>query len=219
MDIAVPDIIFLDNHLLVVYKPAGMLVQKDRTGDPSLLDLAKAYVKGHFSKPGNVYLGLVHRLDRPVSGVIVFARTSKAAARLSEQFREGRVEKIYQAVVEGEIAESGELEDRIIRSGSSSYVGKGGEGKLAHLSFQRLKSSKGRSLLEITLGTGRHHQIRVQLSNLGYPIVGDFRYGSKAKYKEGAIALHARSLSITHPTRKERMTFTAEPDNFFENLF
>lgn len=219
MDIAVPDIIFLDNHLFVVYKPAGMLVQKDRTGDPSLLDLAKAYVKRHFSKPGNVYLGLVHRLDRPVSGVIVFARTSKAAARLSEQFREGRVEKIYQAVVEGEIADRGELEDRIIRSGSSSYVGKGDAGQLARLSFQRLKSSSNSSLVEINLGTGRHHQIRVQLSNLGYPIVGDFRYGSKTKYKEGAIALHARSLSITHPTLKERMTFTSEPDDSWDKLF
>lgn len=212
------DVIFLDNHLLVINKPAGMLVQKDRTGDPSLLDAAKTYLKARFFKPGKVFLGLVHRLDRPVSGVVVFARTSKAAARLSEQFRERRVGKIYWGLVEGEIAGAGELADRIVRAGSGSFIGKGDEGLHARLSFQRLSFSGGRSLVEINLGTGRHHQIRVQMSNLGHPVVGDVRYGSTSKYRAGAIALHARSLSITHPTLKVKMTFTAKPDKSWDEL-
>ncbi len=217
-EVTMDHIIYLDNHLMVLHKPAGMLVQRDRTGDESLLDLARAYLKKRFNKPGNVYLGLVHRLDRPVSGVIVFARTSKAAARLSAQFRERRVEKVYRAVVEGEIAAAGELTDRMIRSGATSRIEEGDGGREARLSFRRLLCGHGRSLVEINLGTGRHHQIRLQLAHTGHPIIGDFRYGSKTKFGERAIALQATTLTLFHPTRQERISFSALPDESLEAL-
>ena len=207
--------LFIDNHLLVVRKPAGMLVQADRTGDRSLLDRGREYVKVEYRKPGNVYLGLVHRLDRPVSGVIVFARTSKAAGRLAEQFRSRQVRKVYWALVEGKIAGEGRLVDRVVRRGATSRIAKGEEGQKAELSFRRLDAAGGRSWVEIELDTGRHHQIRVQFANLGHPVIGDFRYGSKVKFPERALALHARSLTLNHPTRREPMTFTAEPEPFW----
>lgn len=212
------DVIYLDNHLLVVRKPASMLVQKDRTGDESLLDLAKAFIKNKFAKPGNVYLGLVHRLDRPVSGTIVFARTSKAASRLCEQFRDGKVEKRYKALVEGKVEADGKLENRIDRRGTSSVIVSGNEGKLAKLSFSCLQSSEKRSIVEISLETGRHHQIRLQFAHSGHPVVGDFRYGSTIKYKEGTIALHACSLSFNHPTLNKKVTFESKPDIEWESL-
>lgn len=206
-------ILFVDNHLLVVNKPAGMPVQGDISGDLSLLDAGKAWLKTEYGKPGNVFLGLVHRLDRPVSGVVAFARTSKAASRLSEQFRERTVGKVYRAWVEGVTPAQGHLKDQIVRLESGSEIGRGGEGQMAELSYKRIKTAGGASLLEIELGTGRHHQIRVQFANAGHPIVGDRRYGSRTDYAEGKIALQAHSLSIKHPIRDERLTFTAPPDS------
>ncbi len=203
-------VLFLDNHLLVVHKPAGMLVQGDRTGDPTLLDLGRAYLKETFRKPGNVYLAIVHRLDRPTSGVLLFARTSKAAGRLAEQFRNRRVRKIYRAVVEGKVAAEGTLTHLLLRrEGRSRVVEEGG--REARLSFRRLGYAKGISLIEVELLTGRHHQIRVQFAHTGHPVIGDFRYGSKIRFGDRALALHARSLTIHHPTRGEEMTFVAEP--------
>ena len=196
-----------------------MLVQGDRTGDTSLLDCAREYIKDKFNKPGNVYLGLVHRLDRPTSGVVVFALTSKAAKRLSEQFRVGSVRQIYWALVEGKAPKEGTLVDWLRRRGPTSHLVKGTNGQRAELSFRRLRYRKGVSWVEIELATGRHHQIRVQFSHRGYPVIGDFRYGSKIKFGQKALALHARSLTINHPTRKEEMTFVAGLESFWPIQF
>ena len=212
-------ILYTDNHLLVVRKPAGLLVQGDRTGDTSLLDCAREYIKDQFNKPGNVYLGLVHRLDRPTSGVVVFALTSKAAKRLSEQFRERNVRKIYWALVQGKTPTEGTLVGRIRRHGPKSHLSKGTDGQHVELSFRRLRHHKGVSWVEIELATGRHHQIRVQFAHRGHPVIGDFRYGSKIKFGQRALALHARSLTISHPTRKEEMTFVAGLEPFWPIQF
>jgi len=204
-----PTPLYSDNHLLVVQKPAGMLIQKDSTGDESLLDAARSYLKVKFDKPGNVYLGLVHRLDRPASGVVVFARTSKAAGRLSDQFRRRAVKKTYWALVKGKPPRQGNLKNWMRRDGVHSLIVSDKDGKMAELSYRRLHSEGDTSLLEIDLGTGRHHQIRVQLAHIGFPIIGDFRYGSKVKFPNRTVALHARSISVTHPVRSEAMTFVA----------
>ena len=206
------EILFMDNHLLVVKKPAGMLVQGDKSGDKTLLDHAKEYLKKRFNKPGNVYLGLVHRLDRPVSGVVVLARTSKAASRLSKQIRDREVTKIYWALVQGKIDSEGKRVDYIGRKNTLSVIANKADGKVAHLSFRRLQFRNQISLIEIDLGTGRHHQIRLQLSALGFPILGDVAYGSTTPFSHKTIALHAYSITIHHPVKKHEMTFTAQPD-------
>lgn len=201
--------LYLDNHLLVLRKPAGVLIQKDSTGDESLYDVARHYLKTTFNKPGNVYLGLVHRLDRPVSGVVVFARTSKAAGRLSDQFRRKTVQKRYWALVEGEPPEHGRLINWIQRDGVHSFIAEESSGKRAELDFRLIKRFSKTSLLEIDLNTGRHHQIRVQLSHMGFPVIGDFRYGSRVPFPERSVALHARSIAIKHPVKSDKMTFIA----------
>ncbi|NOY54297.1 MAG: RNA pseudouridine synthase [Deltaproteobacteria bacterium] len=203
-------VLFLDNHLFIVHKPAGMLVQGDRTGDRTLLDMARAFLKERFHKPGNVYLAIVHRLDRPVSGVLLFARTSKAAGRLAGQFRNRRVRKIYRAMVEGKVAAGGTLTHRLLRREGRSVVVEEG-GREARLRFRRLGYAKGISHIEVELLTGRHHQIRVQFAHTGHPVIGDFRYGSRVPFGDRALALHARSLTILHPTRGEEMIFVDEP--------
>lgn len=207
-----PEVLFLDNHLLVVCKPAGMLVQADRSNDVSLLEVARTYLKEHFHKPGNVFLGLVHRLDRPVSGVVVFARTSKAAARLSDQFRQRQVSKIYWGLMQGRVPESGTWTDRIARAGVHSHITTGVHGQTAELSFRRLQYLHNVSWVEITLHTGRHHQIRVQFAHRGYPLLGDRRYGATTAFTPGAVALHARALMFLHPTLRTALTFTAAPE-------
>jgi 23S rRNA pseudouridine1911/1915/1917 synthase len=202
---------FEDNHLLVLYKPAGLLVQGDQTGDESLLELAKGWLKRRHDKPGRVFLSLVHRLDRPVAGVMVFCRTSKAAARLSEQFRSGTVRKTYLAVTEGRIEQSeGRLINLLERRNdrSSRIVLEPGQNtREARLSYRVLDRAVSRSLVEIELETGRRHQIRLQLSHIGFPIVGDVRYGASSPMPRGQIALLARKLSFEHPTRKEMLEF------------
>lgn len=226
-------VLHVDNHLLVVRKPAGLLSQADHTGDPDVLTVCKAWVKAHYGKPGNVFLGLVHRLDRPVAGVMVLARTSKAASRLSRQIRERTVGKRYLAVVEGTPPEAMELRG-VIRKDSSRNVsrlegggkaegkeakGEGGgtgegeaaKGKAAVLRFRRLAAAGGASLLRVELETGRAHQIRVQLSEAGWPIVGDRKYGSKAMGTDWP-ALYAESFTLDHPTRGERLTFRSVPE-------
>jgi RluA family pseudouridine synthase len=205
-------ILYIDNHLLVIAKQAGELVQGDRTGDLSLLDKAKAYLKTEFSKPGNVFLGLVHRLDRPTSGVIVFARTSKAAKRLSQEFRERSVEKIYLGLVEKKCPARGSLQDYLfkdragtVRVKSAQYTG----AQKAIMHYKRLAFSGEFSLVKISLETGRAHQIRVQMANHGFPLLGDFRYGSKRTFDQRNLALHALSITVTHPTLLNRQTFVA----------
>lgn len=200
-----------DNHLLVLYKPAGLLVQGDETGDPCLLDLGKRWIRDNFQKPGRVYLGLVHRIDRPVAGVVLFCRTSKAAARLSDQFRRGTVRKRYLAVVEGRVAlKSGRLVHHLERRDdrSSRVVACPTEtSREARLSFEVLDAGSSRSLLLVHLETGRRHQIRLQLAHCGHPILGDLRYGASYPLEQKQIALLAWELSVGHPTGGHSITF------------
>jgi 23S rRNA pseudouridine1911/1915/1917 synthase len=207
-------VLYEDNHLLGVYKPGGVLVQGDSTKDATLMDLAKAYLKAKYGKPGNVFLGLVHRLDRPVSGVVLYARTSKAASRLTLEFASRRVEKRYFAVVAGEPAkDDGELVSFIERVHRRSRVsgGESDRAKQAVLSYRVLARKSGMSLLELNPKTGRHHQIRLQLAEIGHPIVGDIKYGSGGVLADGTIALHAGLLEVKHPTKDERVRISAAP--------
>lgn len=207
--------VYEDNHLLVVVKPQGKLTQSDETGDLSLQDECKQYIKEKYQKPGEVYLGLVHRLDRPVGGLVAFARTSKAASRLSEQLRTHHMEREYLAVVEGEdLPACGDLRDWLLQGedGLVRVVPEGTPGaKEARLHYERLGAREGTALVHLRLETGRKHQIRVQLSHLGYPIRYDMRYGHGERGRD--IALFGAVLRLTHPTRKEDMTFTAHPEN------
>jgi len=211
-------LIFEDNHLLVLYKPAGLLVQGDQTGDVCLLDLGKSWLKERYRKPGAVFLGMVHRLDRPVAGVTVFARTSKAAGRLSAQFRSRQARKLYLAVLEGTPPrESETLVHRVERRGdrSSRVAPQAGQGQEARLSYRLLGSSGPVSLVEVRLETGRRHQIRVQFSHLGCPVLGDLRYGARNPLPGKQIALLAWRLLLEHPTRREPLLFESPiPDGW-----
>jgi RluA family pseudouridine synthase len=204
-------IIYEDNHLLVINKQAGKLVQGDQTGRITLLEDAKKYLREKYHKPGNVFLGLVHRLDRPASGVVVLARTSKAASRLSAEIRSHRPQKVYWALVEGKTPDRAQWSDRLERNEFTSRVVEAPGGKEARLSYNRLAYQDGVSLVKINLETGRHHQIRVQFSHHGFPLLGDRRYGSIRSFSEDSIALHARAMTIRHPIRRDEMEFIAEP--------
>ncbi len=217
------DVLHIDNHLLVVNKPAGLLAQADETGDTDLLTLAKQHIKTVFNKPGNVYVGLVHRLDRPASGVMVLARTSKAASRLSEQFRTARPLKQYIAVIEGHCKGRGTCRDHLVKENQVvRVVDKNHPGaRYAELDWQHLGDQGDLSLLDITLKTGRPHQIRVQLSRMGYPILGDLRYGARDEFDGRNLALHCYRLGLEHPVQKTFMEWTAPPpatwNSFFRN--
>jgi 23S rRNA pseudouridine1911/1915/1917 synthase len=217
-------ILFEDNHLLVVNKPPNILSQSDKTGDEDLLTLLKEDLKIRYNKPGNVYLGLVHRLDRPVGGVMVFAKTSKAASRLSNQIREREFKKTYLAVVRGKTEHSGRLRHHLVKNPDTNMVtavGRGtGNAKEAVLDYQLLESNRGLSLLRINLITGRSHQVRVQLAAIGHPLFGDLRYGAKVNRPGQQIALFCQEISCFHPTLKEPMTFSQLPEDAYPwNLF
>ena len=205
-------VLYADNHLLAVYKPSGLLVQGDRTGDASLLDLAKQWIKVRYRKPGRVFMGMVHRLDRPVAGVVLFARTSKAASRLSRQFQERSVHKQYLAVVHGRLSDrSGHLLNHIERNNLVSRVvpSPTDSSQEARLHYSVLSTDSQKSLLNILLDTGRRHQIRIQLAHAGHPVLGDLRYGAGMPLPGREIALLAHTLAVDHPTRGERMVFTS----------
>jgi len=213
-------VLYEDNHLLALNKPAGVLVQGDATGDVSLFQLAKAYLKEKYHKPGNVYLGLVHRLDRVTSGVVVLARTSKAASRLSKALREGQVEKFYLAVVHGTPPKRGRAEDFLRWDARKRKAYVSSSGKPATLEWLVLKSSSSQSLLLVKPLTGRKHQIRAQLAARGHPIVGDFKYGSRKKIAGGrGILLHAWHLYLPHPTKKETIFLEAPVPGHWPGIF
>jgi 23S rRNA pseudouridine1911/1915/1917 synthase len=218
------DIVYEDNHLLVVNKPVGWIVQGAQVGQNSLLEYAKSYIKTKYNKPGNVYLGVVSRLDGPVSGLVPLARTSKSASRLSEQIRERSVKKIYWAIVSGELPKSGDrIEHWLVRQESDTITRvvdrTAPHAQQAILEYRTLGKSTSvssidaagpQTLLEIELITGRKHQIRAQLAAMGCPILGDAKYGSRVRFSEG-IALHCRRLVFQHPTRDDSLDLTAAP--------
>lgn len=211
-------VIYEDNHIIVVEKIPNVPSQSDKTGDIDMLTMVKQYIKEKYNKPGNVYLGLVHRLDRPVGGIMIFAKTSKAASRLSDQVREKIFKKKYLAVVDGKIEnKSGTLEDYLYkdeRNNISKVVNKNKKNaKFAKLDYEVIKYDevKNLSLVKVNLHTGRHHQIRVQLSNFGHSIFGDQKYGTRGQGKQ--IALWAYELTINHPITKEEMTFKDLPES------
>ncbi len=208
------EILHEDNHTIVVNKKASDIVQGDKTGDEPLPERIKKYLKEKYQKPGNVFCGVVHRLDRPTSGALVFARTSKALERLNEQFREKETQKTYWAIVENKPAKTADTLVNYLSKNekqNKSYVTteKDKNAKKAILSYQTLSSSDKYHLLEVNLETGRHHQIRCQLANIGCIIKGDLKYGANRSNPDGSICLHARSLSFTHPTTKEEIKLTA----------
>ncbi len=210
-------ILYEDNHLIAVFKPAGMLVQGDETGDECLMDEVKKYLKETYHKPGNVFLGLLHRLDRPVSGIVLFAKTSKGASRLSEQFRNHEVKKIYQALVEGELKKSEEtLVNFLIKDEGKNKVkvfdtNVGGSLR-AELSYKTISRDGKNTLVEIELKTGRPHQIRAQFAHSGHPLVGDVKYGASAALPDKSIALCAVRLMFKLATSEELKTVEVEPD-------
>lgn len=208
------EIIYEDNHLLAVNKPSGLLSQKDYTKQPDVLTLCKEYLKKEYNKPGEAFLGLLHRLDKPVSGVMLMAKTSKSASRISRQIRERSVEKNYLAIVEGSAPKNGFLNHFLKKDSKTNTVSivdantKGG--KESQLTYQTIAKKNNLSIVKIHLLTGRPHQIRVQFSGEGYPIWGDKKYGNN---QSGTIALHAYQLIITHPTLKKSLPIQATPPN------
>ncbi len=216
-------ILYEDNHVIVCIKPAGVLSQSDGSGAPDMLTILKRYIKEKYGKPGEVYLGLVHRLDRPVSGVMVFARTSKAASRLSEQIRTRKVEKLYRCVVNGVLEGSGRLENYISKDEARNIVTVSDSEKpgykASYLDYRAIATKDGLTLTEIRLGTGRSHQIRAQMAHNGYPLVGDQKYGLKDNRCKD-IALESFKLSFEHPVKREFIAFEAPiPEGFPWNLF
>jgi len=223
------DILYEDNHLLVVNKHCGDLVQPDPSGESALEDQIKAYIKRRDAKPGGVFLGVVHRIDRPVSGAVLFAKTSKALTRLNEMIREGRIGKFYWAVTEqAPDPEQGELHHYILRDGrtnrSKAYAAPRADAKEARLRYRLLGASTNYSLVEVELLTGRHHQIRAQLAAAGCPIKGDLKYGARRSNPDGGISLHSRRMEFAHPVSREPLSITApvpERDNlwaYFRNI-
>ncbi len=208
------EVLYEDNHIIAVNKSNSEIVQGDKTGDEALCDKVKAYIKKKYNKPGDVYLGVVHRIDRPVSGVVIFARTSKAAVRLSKMFLDKEMKKTYWAVVKNLPAEDeGRLVHYMIKNQeknrSSAYDAKKKNAKEAILNYKLVSSSANYHLLEIDLETGRHHQIRCQLAKIGCPIRGDLKYGASRSLKGGGINLHARKIEFIHPIKKEPLVIVA----------
>lgn len=207
-------VVYEDNHIIVVNKTSSEIVQGDKTGDTPLSETVKQYLKEKYNKPGNVFIGVTHRLDRPVSGLVVFAKTSKALPRLNEMFRNGEVKKTYWAIVKECPKETeGELVHYLVRNEkqnkSYAYDKEVKNSKKAILHYKLIDHSQNYYLLEVDLKTGRHHQIRCQLAKMGCPIKGDLKYGSPRSNPDGSICLHARTVQFVHPVSKEQIELTA----------
>lgn len=213
------EVVYEDNHIIIVNKRSGEIVQGDKTGDEPLSETVKAYIKEAYHKPGNVFLGVVHRLDRPVSGLVVFAKTSKALSRLNEMFRVGDVHKTYWAIVKDKPAvEEGTLTHWLVRNEkqnkSYAYDREVPRSKKAVLHYRLIGCTDRYSLLEVQLMTGRHHQIRCQLARMGCPIKGDLKYGAPRSNPDGSISLLARKIELVHPVSKEPVSVVAPvPDD------
>lgn len=213
------EVLYEDNHIIVINKASSEIVQGDKTGDTPLSEKIKVFLKEKYNKPGNVYLGVVHRLDRPTSGVVLFSKTSKALPRLNKMFKDGEVDKRYWAIVKNKPkAMSGRLTHYLVRNTrqnkSYAYDQEQPESKKAELEYQVIGYSDNYYLIEINLLTGRHHQIRSQLSKIGCPIKGDLKYGFPRSNSDGSISLHARYLSLIHPVSKEKIEVVAPvPDD------
>jgi len=210
------EVLYEDNHLIAINKKSGDIVQGDKTGDAPLCDFVKAYIKKKYNKPGEVFLGTIHRLDRPTSGVVLYARTSKALTRMNEQFRNKEVQKTYWAVVDNPPPNNTGTLDNFLQKNekqNKSYVTKNKEGKHAVLDFKLLKKLDNFYHLEVKPQTGRHHQIRVQLANIGCIVKGDLKYGSKRSNKDASIHLLAQKLEFVHPVTKESISIIALAPN------
>jgi len=211
-------VLYEDNHIIVVNKRPGDIVQGDKTGDKPLSEVVKSYLKDKYSKPGNVYLGVVHRLDRPTSGIVLFSKTSKALPRLNKLFQEKEAQKTYWALVKNEPPKDKDSLTHFLKRNpkqnkSYAHIKEVPESKKAILDYRVLKKLDNYYLLEIDLHTGRHHQIRSQLSAIGCPIKGDLKYGFDRSNKDASIHLHARELKFTHPVKKEEINIIAPPPN------
>lgn len=211
-------VLFEDNHIVIVNKQAGDITQGDKTGDKPLSDVVKEYIKEKYNKPGLVFLGVVHRLDRPTSGIIIFARTSKALERLNKMLRDKTIKKTYWAVVKEQPKKENDTLINFLKKNpknnkSTAYSKEIDDSKKAILHYKTIKKLDNYSLLEVDLETGRHHQIRCQLANIGSPIKGDLKYGFNRSNKDGSIHLHARKINFTHPVSKEIVQITAPVPN------
>ena len=215
-------IIYIDNHLIAVTKPAGLLTQPSGNADESLIDQTRQLIKEKYNKPNNIFLGLVHRLDRNVSGVILFARTSKAASRLSKQFREGTLEKYYRAIVLGKLKKEHSTLVHYLRKEKSLratvFPRETPTAKRSELSYKVINSLEKKSLLEVSLSTGRFHQIRAQMAFIGHPIIGDVKYGAPESLPSQEIALYAHKLVFSHPISNEEITLTAPEPKTWEQF-
>ena len=218
-------ILYEDNHILIINKNVGQLVQGDKTGDKSLLELLKSFMKERDQKPGNVFLGLVHRIDRPTSGLVIYAKTSKALSRLTQMVKNREIKKTYWAIVPKEIIPQSQTLTHYLKKNEKNnkaiiYNKETDGAKKAILNYQIIKTLDNYMLLEIDLQTGRHHQIRAQLSKIGVPIKGDLKYGAPRSNPDGGISLHARSLEFIHPVSKEQIKITAptpKKDNLWKS--
>ena len=209
------EILFEDNHLIIINKKPGILVQGDITGDISLIEITKNYIKNKYNKKGNVFLGLVNRIDRPTSGIVIFAKTSKALSRMNEILRNREIQKIYWLIISNKFASNnGKIEGWFRKNSKQNksyfFESQVTNSKFGSLSFKKLKTLDNYCLVEVELITGRHHQIRCSFSELGYPIQGDLKYGSKRSNKDGGIYLHSRRLEFIHPVSKNKILLEAD---------